>query len=357
MTARDELETLTPEFGIYINGSEVPIDTIAADLISLDVFDDADATSMFAIKLTAWDAVEVKVKWMDHKLFREGNPVKIEMGYHNHLKTLFSGEITGLEPEFAEARPPTLTIRGYDRRHRLMHERKTRSFTNLKDSDIATKIAHEASLKPEAEDSKVVLPYVLQHNQTDLEFLLARARRIEYEVVVEDNSLLFRPRKIENSATVKLRLNIELLEFRPRMTTMGQVKEFTVRGWNPKKKKEIVACSAAGDESSKMGGTTTGPAKVKGLFTSTGSTRVTMPVQSQEEADQMAKRGFSEMALGYIKAEGVCIGDPSLRAGTVVKVEGIGERFSGLYYLCSTEHRFSMRKGYRTAFSALRNAT
>jgi hypothetical protein len=38
-------------------------------------------------------------------------------------------------------------------------------------------------------------------------------------------------------------------------------------------------------------------------------------------------------------------------------VEGIGNRFSGLYYLCSVEHRYSMRKGYRTGFSARRNAT
>lgn len=357
MAARDEFETLTPEFGIYINGSQVPIDTITADLISLNVLDDVDAMSMFAVTLSAWDAAEVKVKWVDHKLFREGNPVKIEMGYHNQLKTLFSGEITGLEPDFAEARPPTFTVRGYDRRHRLMRERKTRSFTNLKDSDIASQLAREAGLRPEVDDSKVGLPYVLQHNQTDMEFLLSRARRIEYEAVVEDSSLLFRPRKIEKNAAVNLRLNIELLEFRPRMTTMGQVKEFTVRGWNPKDKKEIVASSTAGDESTKMGGTVTGPANAKQLFSGTGSTRVTMPVQSQEEADQMAKQGFSEMALGYIRAEGVCIGDPRLRAGTVVKVEGIGERFSGLYYLCSTEHRFSMRKGYRTAFSALRNAT
>jgi phage protein D len=357
MTARDQFETLTPEFGIYINGSQVPIDTIAADLISLNVLDDVDAMSMFAITLSAWDAAQVKVKWIDHKLFREGNPVKIEMGYHNHLKALFSGEITGLEPEFLEARPPTLTVRGYDRRHRLMHQRKTRSFTNLKDSDIASQMAREAGLKPEVEDSKVMLPYVLQHNQTDLEFLLARAKRIEYEVVAEDSSLLFRPRKIEKSAAVSLRLNIELLEFRPRMTTMGQVQEFTVRGWNPKDKKEIIARSAAGDESTVMGGKISGPANVQQLFSNTGSMRVTMPVQSQEEADQMAKRGFSEMALGHIRAEGVCIGDPELRAGTIVKVEGIGERFSGLYYLCSTEHRFSMRKGYRTAFSALRNAT
>ncbi|MBA4142868.1 MAG: phage late control D family protein [Nitrosospira sp.] len=357
MTARDEFETLTPEFGVHINGSEKSIDAITADLISLQVLDDVDAMSMFALSISAWNSAESKVKWIDDELFQEGNPVKITMGYHNHLETLFSGEITALEPYFPEGRTPILTVRGYDRRHRLMRQRKTRSYTNLKDSAIANQLATQATLQAETEDTGVVLPYVLQHNQTDYDFLIGRARLIGYELVINDRTLLFRPRKIQEEATLTLRRDIELLEFRPRMTTMSQIEEFTVRGWNPKEKKEIVARSSAGEEPRKMGGTVSGPANVRERFSGTGGTRVTMPVQSQDEADQLAKQALSEVALDYIRAEGLCIGDPRLRAGTVVNVEGIGVRFSGPYYVCSADHRFSMSKGYRTAIFARRNAT
>jgi phage protein D len=356
MAARDQFDTLAPEFAIHINGSPLPNKAVA-DMISINVVEDLDATSMCTVTLSGWDTVEMKVKWIDHKLFREGNPIKIEMGYRDHLQLVFSGEITGLEPDFPEARPATFTVRAYDRRHRLMRQRKTQSFTNLKDSDIAGQLAHQAGLDPKVEDSKVKLPYVLQHNQTDLEFLLWRAQRIDYEVVVEDRTLLFRPRKIGKTAKLTLRRDIELLEFRPRMTTMGQVEEFTVRGWNAKEKKEIVAHSTTGDLPTVMGGTTSGPANVQQVFSKTGSTLVTVPVQSQEEADRIAKQRFSEIALSYVRAEGKCIGDPQLRAGIVVKVEGLGERFSGLYYVRAVEHRYSMQKGYRTAFSARRNAT
>lgn len=356
MAARDEFETLAPEFGIYINDSEQPIDTITADLISVQVLDDVDAMSMFALTVSAWNSAESKVKWIDDELFQEGNPVKITMGYHNHLETLFSGEITALEPYFPEGGAPILTVRGYDRRHRLMRQRKTRSYLNLKDSAIASQLATEATLKAETEDTGVVLPYVLQHNQTDYDFLIGRARLIGYELVVNDRTLLFRPRKIQNKATLTLRRDIELLEFRPRMTTMNQIEEFTVRSWNPKDKKEIVAHSSAG-EPQKMGGTASGPANVRERFSNTGGTRVTMPVQSQDEADQLAKQALSEVALNYIRAEGTCIGDPRLRAGTVVKVEGVGDRFIGPYYISSADHRFSMSKGYRTAIFARRNAT
>ena len=357
MTARDEFETLTPEFGVHINGSKKSIDAITADLISIQVLDDVDAMSMFALTVSAWNSAESKVKWIDDKLFQEGNPIKITMGYHNHLETLFIGEITGLEPYFPEGRTPILTVRGYDRRHRLMRQRKTRSYVNLKDSAIANQLAREATLQAETEDTGVVLPYVLQHNQTDYEFLIGRARRIDYELVVNDRTLVFRPRKIQNQPTLTLRRDIELLEFRPRMTTMNQVEEFTVRGWNPKDKKEIVARSSAGEEPRKMGGTASGPTNVGNRFSNTGGIQVTEPVQSQEEADQLAKQALAEVALGYIRAEGLCIGDPRLRAGTVVKVEGLGDRFSGPYYVCSAEHRFSKSKGYHTGIVTRRNAT
>jgi Bacteriophage probable baseplate hub protein len=356
MTAREPFDTLAPEFKVKINGSPLPQEAVA-DLIKVSVLDDVDAPGMFTITVIAWDTTQMKAKWIDDALFHEGNPVEIALGYRDKTSPLLSGEITGLEPDFPEVEPPTLTVRGYDRRHRLMRSRRSRSFTNCKDSDIVSQLASSANLRPKVEDSKVTLPYVLQHNQTDLEFLATRAHRINYEVVVTDRDLHFRPRKLDDAAELTLHREVELLEFRPRLTTLGQVPQLEVRGWDPAKKKEIVSQASVGDEPKLMAGSNSGPSATQRAFGTPKSTRVTSPVQSQEEADAMAKRGFAEMALGYIRADGVCIGEPRMRAGTVVKIEGIGDRFSGSYYVLSVEHSFRPKKGYRTYFSARRNAT
>ena len=79
------------------------------------------------------------------------------MGYRDNMKTLFQGRDHRLEPEFPNEQPPTLTVRGYDRRHRLMGKRKTRTFLKMKDSDIANQIAGDWSLTPEIEDTRVTL--------------------------------------------------------------------------------------------------------------------------------------------------------------------------------------------------------
>ena len=78
--------------------------------------------------MMCWDGKEMKIKWIDDDVFKEGNSVEVDMGYRDNLKTIFQGEITGLEPEFPYQQPPILTLRGYDRRHRLMGKRKTRTF-------------------------------------------------------------------------------------------------------------------------------------------------------------------------------------------------------------------------------------
>lgn len=355
MAERQSFDTLIPDLHLQINGQAFPLDA-KADLISVSVLEDVNATGMFTFTLLCWDGVEMRVKWVDDDLFKEGNSVEIDMGYRDTLKTLFQGEITGLEPEFPNEEPPTLTVRGYDRRHRLMGKRKTRTFLNMKDSDTANQIAGDWSLKPEVKDTRITLAYVLQHNQTDFEFLQERAQRIGYEVVVTDTTLHFRPRQNEGSSALTLRREVELLDFRVRLTTIGQVEEVFVQGWNPKKKEEFVARSGTGDVQ-QMGGSASGPATVRQVFSGTRGTTVNMPVLSQAEADQLAKGWFGEMALRHVEGHGICIGQPDLRAGTLVKIEGLGRRFSGSYYVTSTEHKFTPKTGYRTAFTVRRNAT
>lgn len=355
MSDRSDFDNLAPEFRVEIDGREVPGPMIA-DLLGVRVLEDTEATSTCAISLGCWDGVEMKVKWIDDDLLREGTSVVVRMGYRDRVAQMFAGEITGLEPEFHTAEAPVLTIRGYDRSHRLMKQKKSRSFLRMKDSAIAAQIASEASLRPEIEDTRVIHEHVLQHNQTNLEFLQQRAERIGYEVFVQDKTLRFRPRNVDGDEALVLRREIELLEFYPRSTSMNQVAEVTVRGWDPKQKREVIAHSRPASVRGRLGGTT-GPAAMQQSFRDTRSLEVRSPVSSQAEADNLASGLLNEMALRHVTGDGVCIGRTDLRPGRLVRIEGIGRRFSGLYYVTSTEHRYTRTRGYRTAFTVKRSAT
>ncbi len=166
---------------------------------------------------------------------------------------------------------PTLTVRGHDLRHRLMRGHKTQSFTQMTLSEVAEKVLQDAGLQGKATRTPDKLDYILQHNQTDLEFLQTQARRIGYEVVMVGDMVHFRPQQFADRKVLTLSPKADRLEFSPRLSTMGQVAQVEVRGWNPKeqtREKQLIGgkASANQDEISKMGGTTSGAMAVKRIF-------------------------------------------------------------------------------------------
>jgi phage protein D len=348
---------LVPDFDIIINGSPLPT-TAEPYVIGVTVDNDSELPSMFAIELSGADTQGTDMPWIDDRtLFSVGNAVEIKLGYAGQVDSLIVGEITSLEPEFVFNRLPSLIVRGYDRRHRLQRGRKTRTFVQQKDSDIAAQIASQAGLTAQTTDSQVVHAYVMQVNQTDMEFLQERARRLQYEVMVQDKTLIFRPVANADSAVLTVTFNDDLLEFYPRLSSAYQVNEVTVRGWNPKEKKEIVGRAQKGDEVSKMGGQATGAALTQSKFGAAIGVMGDYPILTQAEADRLAKARFNNMALTFIIGEGICWGRTDLRPGKVIQIDGVGTRFSGQYYLTSTLHRYSPHQGYRTHFTVHRNAS
>ena len=354
-------DRLAPRFQLRIDGTPLPA-AAELDLIDLSVLLDVAAPSMFAVRLNNWDEVRRRITWSDGDLFNLGKEVEVRMGYADDLAPVMMGEITGLEPEFRADDLPQLVVRGHDRRHRLMRGRKTLSFTEVKDSDLAVQLAGDAGLSAQAEDTKVVHEYVLQHDQTDLELLAGRAHRIGFEVVVEGKILHFRPRKNDAGAALTLARDEDLVEFCPRLTTLGQAGEVEVRGWSPKDKKELLGKAASGDLGTKMGGSVSGPAAAERAFGAVGGgvaavAAIPDTALTQAEADQVAAGRLGEMALSYVTGQGVALGRADLKAGIVVQIDGVGERFGGLYYVTSSCHTYSPRRGYRTAFTCRRNAT
>lgn len=324
----------------------------AGSVMEVMVLQDVSTPAMFAIRLTNRDDSKQEVTWSDGG-FEPGTKVEIFMGPEGKRRSVISGEITGLEPEFRGDQPNTVTVRGYDLRHRLMRGRNTCTWISAKDSEIANQLAKRAGLEGTVEPTEETLEYVMQHNQTDLEFLQARAGRLGYKIVVEGKGLKFR-RQWDETSTVLLLHRKDLEEFYPRLSTTGLVGKVVVRGWSIKNK-EAIEGSASVDKLTHMGGTI-GLEAIDKAFDPAQDVIVDLSVQSPAEAHRIALGRLNEMALTYITGHGVATLKPALKAGAVVNIEGYGTRFSGLYYLTSVRHTCSSN-GYRTAFTVQRNAS
>lgn len=347
---------LNPNIKILVQGKALSPE-LEADFVSAKVSEDIDAPSMFDLKFVTWDIKKQQFTWIDKEVFEVGDTIEIQIGYDNNLLTVIIGEITGLEPEFSQDSTPMLVVRGHDFRHRLLRGRQTRSFKDMKDSDIVSIVAKGKGLTSKVDDTKIKLEYILQHNQTDWEFLQERATRLGYEVAIENKELFFRTPEISEKQLFTITFGDDLQDFYPRLSTMNLVSQVQVQGWIPKDKKAVVMKTGAGKEGNLMAGQTSGAKEVQRAFGNSSDQIVNQSVSSKAEAEQISVGLFQSGLLNYITGEGTCIGYPNLRAGKVIEIAGVGKKFGGLYYLLTVEHSYSATDGYQTAFTVRRNAT
>jgi uncharacterized protein involved in type VI secretion and phage assembly len=131
------------------------------------------------------------------------------------------------------------------------------------------------------------------------------------------------------------------MRFRPRVSSLGQVAEVNVRGWDVKRKAAIAKTGKP------KASTTVQDAKVNGVVSGSKVLLANTHVSTDGEADARAKAAALQIGHERIQASATATGDPLLLAGEHVSVDGVGTRFAGTHRIVSAIHSYGIR-GYVT---------
>jgi phage protein D len=291
-------------------------------------------------------------QWVDNEHLAPGSAliVRAKLSQGQDPRVVFEGEIVELEPEYVPGRR-RLIVRAFDRMHRLARGRHVRSFQNVTDGDVIKRIAQETGLDTQLDPTTEVRAFVLQDNETNLEFLRERAAALGYLLYVRGKTLYCEEPK-SDAPPIALQWGETMGEFRPRLSTIGQTDSVTVRGWDPVNKLEIVGQANDGhgapkrDQDNRSGSQVT-----QSAFNVTSEMLITdRAVRSQGEADRLAQAVMDRSAARFIAAEAVATGNPEIIAGVPVKLSGLGTRFDGTYFVTGATHTYSHSEGYSTRF-------
>lgn len=337
------------QLGLRVDGRELDARYFKT-VTQVRVLQDVAAASSVALSIVA--PKEQIFAWLDDANVDEGSPVEVEMGT-DRRDLVFAGEITGLDVTFSGKLAVSLSLRGYDGRHRMMRTRGPKTHEKIKDSEIAEEIGRRHGLAVEAVPTQLIHKTLSRSNLSDLEFLKQRADAIGYEVVVLGKTLHFRPRQHKAPPSRTLSAERDLLDFHAAVTSMNMPTEVRVGGWDVINKKAIVGRA----DSSTLGGDS-GPARAR-TFGEALRIDGDHAVTSQAEAEQLAASQLLELALAHVTAEATLHGDSTLKAGTVVAITDVGKRFSGNYYVTSAAHEFDLAgsRRYETRLSLRRAAS
>jgi phage protein D len=260
---------------------------------------------------------------------------------------LIKGEVTSIEADY-DTLGARAIVRGYDKSHRLTAGRKTKTFENVKLSDVAKQIASDAGLQTDVDETDGTLPHVFQVNQSDMDFLYSLAARAGFDCRVDGDSLLFK-KPVESSDApdegeptdaggTTLVWGVNLVEFRARMSAVAQVSEVQLRGWDPKAKEAVIGKGTPSASNADLELSPTDLADKVG-----GQTMVVVdhPVTTQADADVLATARANQVGSAAFEATAVAVGDPKLKAGAPVSVSGVDPALSGKWVISGSRHEFT----------------
>lgn len=379
-----------PEYRVAIDGAPAPA-ALRASVTSVSLQTGLEGVDRIELTLA-----NEGLRWIDHAALRLDRQLAFFLGYApDPLKQMFVGEIVGHNASFPASGTPTLTVVAQDSRRKMQRGNRVRwfaipvpSYGNLPipDAAVAALVTAENAMIPIADPVAAALAILLggaqiamafaasaadrsdpdkaqkvirkQVGENDFDFLARIARENGWEMLVDHEGPLggyqlrfFSPAD-HLTPEASLKWGRDLIEFTPRITTVGQVAGISIPIWIPAIKTEFTVSVGwdwdrqSLDLSISPGfGMTTARSDAEEQFTLVGRP-VTLADAPRTILGELLPRLNRRLTGG-----GSTVGDPRIRAGGVLRLEGLGERFGGLYRATSVTHSVDSG-GWRTSFEA-----
>jgi hypothetical protein len=296
------------------------------------------------------------------------NKLTLSIGYApDPLEKMFEGEITGVSVTFPNGGMPGMTLVAHDYLNRLQRGKYARGFGFLPDALIATILGAENLLIPAIDPAIIVGSTALaavnfifggsgrkQRGQSDFELLQEVAATYDADFWVDGNVLYLSRFIKEYTPRLTLTWGKDLLEFSPKVSTIGQVAGVGMRFVLREIPLDfLVAVGYDFDRESIVISVVPGAAaattqQLLGSIIEIIDQPVGSPADLTNSALVIAHE-LRQKLNNRLTGTGSCVGDPRIRAGAMIRVEGLGPDFSGNYRVSSATHSID-GSGYRTNF-------
>lgn len=368
-----------PEFALALDGQAVPAE-LRASVLGLSC----------KTGYTGLDEVELSLsneglRWLDEPRFKLDTSLSLSLGYAPDVLTpVFDGVVVARGASFPAGAMPTFSVTAHDRREGMRRGNKVRwfaipipSYANLPvpDMAVASLVTLENLMLPIFDPVGAALSIILggvdtvvaitdpgsaqkvlrkQDNESDHDFLGRIAAENGWDMLVEHGGALgghvlrFTSSLDHLQADHTLAWGRSLIDFSPRVSKVGQIA--TVGGfvWVPAIKMTFVV--TLGFDWDRMSLTLSITPGMVPIGMQPGDYLIEEPLT----ATSIPRKLVSELIPKLNKrvtASGSVVGDPALRPGQVLRIEGVGQEFGGLWRTTAVTHSLD-GGGFRTRFEA-----
>lgn len=369
---------LAPEFAIGIGGDAIPA-ALRGAITSVSYTDGMEGADRVEVSIA-----NPSLQWLDHPMLQVDNAFRLSIGYApGPLEEVFVGEITGIEPSFPGSGIPTIRLTAQDALQRLQRGTKDRSFAikipsvgnfPLPDPVVAALVSGTNLLVPDLDPIGGALSTLIslstflafpqfaqmavrkQSGMNDFQFLTEVAKDNGWQMYIDHTAeprgsvLKFQFLVQDYAASLTLRWGASLMEFTPRLTTVGEIDGVSARVWVDSLKMEFVITVNWDFDRASFNLSIVPGAGELGDLLAPGKTTTIKPA-SYATAPRKILTELLPKLNNRLTGSGSTVGDPRIKASRVVNLEGLGQQFSGLYRITSSTHTLDSG-GYKTSFQA-----
>ena len=326
------------------------------------------------------------LRWLDYPLLAVDKGFKLSIAYvPDTPETVFVGEVTGVEVNFPSGGMPTIHVTAQDFLQRLTHGKVDRAFA------ISTpKVAHfplpDVAVAAIISATNLLIPYPdpiggalsalmtlatyittpqgaqvnvrTQEGASDFDFLAQISKENGWEMYIDHTMeprgyiLRFQFLLQDYSPSVSLKWGESLMDFTPRLTTVGDVFGVSARVWIASLQIEFVIVVSWDYDRAAFD---------LMIYPGLGSLDMVLGAKAGKTLS-IKPTGFSGALRELLSdllprlnnrltASGSTIGNPAIKAGRVINFDGVGDQFGGLYRITEATHTID-GSGYKTAFQA-----
>lgn len=265
-------------------------------------------------------------------------------------REIFAGRVSGLEFVGQQDGRAELCILGEDALMAWRMRRRSRSIEGGTAKEVLEKMAKEDALAgPLVDYLSGAMATRHQVNESDLAFLHRVLADLDADAQVVGDALQIGPRSDVQRGEVTLELGYSLRSVRIAADLAHQRETVSLSAFDG------VAGTAV---QVSMKTTALGPGDGRrateylAAFGPTVEHYSGAGISTTTEAQGLVDAVGARMARRFVVARGVAIGNPKLRVGAHVTLNGVGERFSNIYYVTQARHSYDQANGYVTEFEA-----
>ena len=280
-----------------------------------------------------------------------GAKLEVFLGYGqpDKAESVFVGYISSIEMDL-EGETTTMVVTAMDCKQFMMNSFRSLQKKDIKKySEAVTDVLKNYSAVytgTEVEASPEVLAPIEQHNQSDYDFVVSLAKRLNYLFYVVAGKVYFVSYKKFTDSVLTVEPGANLYRLRREVTLAGQVKSVTVRNHNVEDAEKPFE-SKATTVTAVGGGSKAGAESTKLINDTMSKIVVDNSVRSEAEAKTRAEALMNELSMGFLTGTMEIAGLPPVVPGHMVTLAKINDDFNRDYFITKVVHHMD-KEGFET---------